>query len=160
MPNSPLLLEFMELKGAAPARVRSRVQDPGSFRLQLNVRDIDAALAGMTAAGSTVVSSNRAPVSMTFGSRPWRLAVAPDPNNLFLVVQQPPPAVPQPAPQTQAPAPAAPLTAAPAAAASATALVGKYCVSCHNARTRTADLALDALDLANVAAGRAPCGRR
>ena len=106
MPNSPLLLEFMELKGAPGSVARSRVQDPGSFRLQLNVRDIDAALAGMTASGSTVVSSNRVPVSMTFGSRPWRLAVAPDPNNLFLVVQQPPPAVQQPAPQSQAPAPA------------------------------------------------------
>ena len=69
MPSSPLLLELLELKGRGPARAtRSRVQDPGSFRLQLNVRDIDAALAGMTAAGSTVVSSNRAPVSMTFGS--------------------------------------------------------------------------------------------
>ena len=67
MPGSPLLLELLELKGLGPATVRSRVQDPGSFRLQLNVRDIDAALAGMTAAGSTVVSSNRAPVSMTFG---------------------------------------------------------------------------------------------
>ena len=151
MPNSPLLLEFMELKGAPGVVARSRVQDPGSFRLQLNVRDIDAALAGMTASGSTVVSSNRVPVSMTFGSRPWRLAVAPDPNNLFLVVQQPPPAVQQPAPQSQAPAPAAPLTAVqPAAAASAhQALVGKYCVSCHNSRTRTADLALDSVDVAN-----------
>ena len=104
MPNSPLLLEFMELKGAPGTATRSRVQDPGSFRLQLNVRDIDAALAGITAAGSTVVSTNRAPVSMTFGSRPWRLAVVPDPNNLFLVVQQPPPAASAPQPDS-APAP-------------------------------------------------------
>jgi len=29
-------------------------------------------------------------VRMTFGSRPWRLAVVPDPNNLFLIVQQGP----------------------------------------------------------------------
>ena len=103
MPNSPLLFELLELKGLAPATVRSTVQDPGSFRLQLNVRDIDAALTGMTTAGSTVVSSNRAPVAMTFGSRPWRLAVAPDPNNLFLVVQQPPPPAAAPAqPSAQA----------------------------------------------------------
>jgi catechol 2,3-dioxygenase-like lactoylglutathione lyase family enzyme/predicted enzyme related to lactoylglutathione lyase len=91
MPNSSLLLEFTELKGAPGTSTRSRVQDPGSFRLQLNVREIDAALAGITASGSTVISSNRAPVSMTFASRPWRLAIAPDPNNLFLIVQQPPP---------------------------------------------------------------------
>jgi catechol 2,3-dioxygenase-like lactoylglutathione lyase family enzyme/cytochrome c5 len=153
MPNSPLLLEFMELKGAPGTLTRSRVQDPGSFRLQLNVREIDAALAGITAAGSTVVSSNRAPVSMTFGSRPWRLAVVPDPNNLFLVVQQPPPAAPSSAQAPPAPAPPAPgppaarLAAGPAAHQE---LVGKYCVSCHNARTRTADLALDGLDLSNA----------
>ena len=153
MPSSPLLLEFMELKGApAGTLTRSRVQDPGSFRLQLNVREIDAALAGITASGSTVVSTNRAPVSMTFGSRPWRLAVVPDPNNLFLVVQQPPPPA---APQSTAQAPAAaPAVAAPSARlatgpAAHQALVGKYCVSCHNARTRTADLALDGVDLSN-----------
>jgi len=88
----------LELKGLAPATVRSRVQDPGSYRLQLDVRDIDAALAGLTSADSTVVSTGRAPVSMTFDARPWRLAIAPDPNNLFLVVQQgPPPAVSTPA---------------------------------------------------------------
>ena len=51
MPNSPMLLEFMELKGAPGTATRSRVQDPGSFRLQLNVRDIDAALAGITGGG-------------------------------------------------------------------------------------------------------------
>lgn len=90
MPGSTLLLELLELKGLSPVTTRSRVQDPGSFRLQLNVRDIDAALAGLTSAGSTVVSTGRAPVSMTFNTRPWRLAIAPDPNNLFLIVQQPP----------------------------------------------------------------------
>jgi catechol 2,3-dioxygenase-like lactoylglutathione lyase family enzyme len=134
MPSSPLLLELMEFKGRPGRATPSRVQDPGSFRLQLNVRDIDVALAGMMAAGSTVISTNRAPVSMTFGSRPWRLAIAPDPNNLFLVVQQPPPA----ASAASGPGPHQ-------------ALVGKYCVSCHNARTRTADLALDTLDIGNVA---------
>jgi len=90
MPGSPLLLEFLELKGLPSATVSSRVQDPGSFRLQLNVRDIDAALAGLKSAGSTVISTGGVPVSMTFNTRPWRLAIAPDPNNLFLIVQQPP----------------------------------------------------------------------
>jgi catechol 2,3-dioxygenase-like lactoylglutathione lyase family enzyme len=139
MPNSPLVLEFIEFTRGPRAVTPSRVQDPGSFRLQLNVRDIDAALAGITAAGRTVVSTNRAPVSMTFGSRPWRLAIVPDPNNLFLVVQQPSPAAPAPpAPSASSPAPHQ-------------ALVNTYCISCHNSRTRTADLALDALDVSNVA---------
>jgi catechol 2,3-dioxygenase-like lactoylglutathione lyase family enzyme len=140
MPNSPLVLEFIEFTRGPQAVTPSRVQDPGSFRLQLNVRDIDAALAGITAAGRTVVSTNRAPVSMTFGSRPWRLAIVPDPNNLFLVVQQPPP-----------PAPAPPAASAATGAAPHQALVNTYCVSCHNSRTRTADLALDALDVSNLA---------
>jgi catechol 2,3-dioxygenase-like lactoylglutathione lyase family enzyme len=90
MPGSPLLLELLEVKGLAPVTTRSRVQDPGSFRLQLNVRDIDATLAALRSAASTVISTDGVPVSMTFNSRPWRLAVATDPNNLFLIIQQPP----------------------------------------------------------------------
>ena len=153
MPNSPLLVEFIELKGAPRTVTPSRVQDPGSFRLQLNVRDIDAALAGITADGRTVVSSNRAPVSMTFGSRPWRLAIVPDPNNLFLVVQQPPASLPQNSGATRAPTPvpSEPVASPAAGPGPHQAVVANYCLSCHNGRTRTADLALDALDLRNVA---------
>jgi hypothetical protein len=58
----------------------------------------------------------------------------------------------RPAPvQTQA---AAPPPASPAASASSphAALVGKYCVGCHNQRTKTADLALDSVDFANIPA--------
>src|SRR5690348_89727 len=46
-------------------------------------------------------------------------------------------------------------TTAPAAAAadvaSQKALVDQYCVSCHNARLKTADLLLDQFDLAHIA---------
>ena len=55
--------------------------------------------------------------------------------------------------QSASPAPAS--AAAPAAAPDAAELrpvINRYCVGCHNARTRTADLALDTLDLNNVAA--------
>jgi catechol 2,3-dioxygenase-like lactoylglutathione lyase family enzyme len=88
-PESPLLLEFIEFKGIGNAKaLTSRVQDPGSYRLQLNVRDIDETLAALKKAGSRVISSGGVPVHMTFGSNPWRLAVASDPNKLFLIVQQ------------------------------------------------------------------------
>ena len=40
----------------------------------------------------------------------------------------------------------------PAAPSSHAALVNKYCVACHNQRTRTADLALDAVDFTNIPA--------
>jgi len=88
-PGSPLLLEFIEFKGINDTKVfSSRVQDPGSYRLQLNVQDIDATLTALKNAGSHVISSGGVPVRMTFGSNPWRLAVAEDPNNLFLIIQQ------------------------------------------------------------------------
>jgi catechol 2,3-dioxygenase-like lactoylglutathione lyase family enzyme len=92
LPGSTLILEFLEFKGLDSVKtpVPSRVQDPGSFRLQLTVRDIDAALGGLKNAGSRVISTGGVPVRMTFGNRPWRLSVVPDPNNLFLIVQQGP----------------------------------------------------------------------
>jgi hypothetical protein len=86
--SSPLPLEFLELKGIQGRRLASRVQDPGAYRLQLNVRDIDATVSALKSAGSRVVSSNAEPVAMTFGTSRWRLAVAQDLNNLFLIVQQ------------------------------------------------------------------------
>jgi catechol 2,3-dioxygenase-like lactoylglutathione lyase family enzyme len=89
LPDSMLVLELIEFKGAGPPKsVASRVQDTGSYRLQLNVRDIDKTLSELKQAGSRVISTNGSPVSMTLGSSPWRLAVVQDPNDLFLVVQQ------------------------------------------------------------------------
>lgn len=89
-PGSSFVLEFIEFRGVGETKtVRSRVQDPGSYRLQMSVRDIDETVRNLVAAGSRVVSSGQQPVRMTFGTNPWRLAIAEDPNNLFLVVQQP-----------------------------------------------------------------------
>jgi catechol 2,3-dioxygenase-like lactoylglutathione lyase family enzyme len=89
LPASALVLEFIEFRGLGESkRTESRVQDPGSYRLQLNVSDIDATLAALKGAGSRVISTGGVPVSMTFGTSRWRLAVAPDFNNLFLIVQQ------------------------------------------------------------------------
>ena len=58
MPGSALILELIEYRGldSAKAPLPSRVQDPGSFRLQLTFRDIEAALAGLKSAGSRVPS--------------------------------------------------------------------------------------------------------
>jgi catechol 2,3-dioxygenase-like lactoylglutathione lyase family enzyme len=92
LPGSALTLEFIQFRGldSAQAPAPSHVQDPGSFRLQLTFRDIDATLGALSRAGSHVISTGGVPVKMTFGNRPWRLAVVPDPNNLFLIVQQGP----------------------------------------------------------------------
>jgi hypothetical protein len=88
-PGTSFVLELIEFRGVGEARtVRSRVQDPGSYRLQLKVKDIDDTLRTLQAADSRVVSSGGQPVRMTFGGNPWRLGIAEDPNNLFLVLQQ------------------------------------------------------------------------
>ena len=45
LPGSMLVLELIEFKGVGETKsIASRVQDPGSYRLQLNVRDIDETL--------------------------------------------------------------------------------------------------------------------
>src|SRR5436190_7322800 len=41
--------------------------------------------------------------------------------------------------------------AAPARASAERATLDRYCVTCHNQRVRSGDLALDALDVSNVA---------
>jgi pimeloyl-ACP methyl ester carboxylesterase/uncharacterized glyoxalase superfamily protein PhnB len=96
MPGSALVLELIGFRGLDSARtpLPSRVQDPGSFRLQLTMGSIDAALANLKTSGARVISSGGVPVGMTFGGRPWRLAVVPNANNLFLIVQQAPPVEP------------------------------------------------------------------
>jgi hypothetical protein len=51
--GSQLVLEFIEFKGVGETKsLPSRVQDPGSYRLQLNVRDIDETLTALKQAGS------------------------------------------------------------------------------------------------------------
>lgn len=86
-----LRVEFMEFKtDATRPLVRSRVQDPGSYRLLVHVRDLDAAIAAVETAGTEIISTSGVPVTMGFGARPWRLVAFPDANNLFLVVMQGP----------------------------------------------------------------------
>jgi catechol 2,3-dioxygenase-like lactoylglutathione lyase family enzyme len=87
------VLEFVEFRGAGSraAAEPSRVQDPGSYRLQLTFRNIEATLAVLQAGGRRTISTSGVPVRMTFGgSRPWQLAIVPDPSNLFLIVQEAP----------------------------------------------------------------------
>jgi catechol 2,3-dioxygenase-like lactoylglutathione lyase family enzyme len=91
IPGSSRTLELLQVRGVPSAAAPSRVQDPGSYRLQLTFRDIDAALAVLAASGLRTISAGGLPVRMTFGGgRPWQLAIVPDPSNLFLIVQQAP----------------------------------------------------------------------
>jgi hypothetical protein len=55
-------------------------------------------------------------------------------------------------PQATPQAPATSFASAAPAAAPASAVLNKYCAGCHNSKLKTAGLALDALDVTNVAA--------
>jgi catechol 2,3-dioxygenase-like lactoylglutathione lyase family enzyme len=89
IPGSTLVLEFMEFRGLQGVNVNPRVQDPGAYRLQLNVDDLAATLDALKNSGSRVISSEGKPVRMMFG-RPWLLGAVQDPNKIFLVLMQGP----------------------------------------------------------------------
>jgi predicted enzyme related to lactoylglutathione lyase len=89
IPGSTLILELLEFKGIERAAPRRRVQDPGAYRLQLTVDDLDTTLRAVQNGGSRPLSKTGAAVRMTFDG-PWRLAAVPDPNGIFLVLMQGP----------------------------------------------------------------------
>ena len=93
IPGSPLRVEFIELKDVSGTPIRPRLQDPGATRFQLRLRDLDATMARLKAAGSTVVSTGGEPATLQGGVR---AAIMPDPNGLFFVlIQAAPPRVNQ-----------------------------------------------------------------
>jgi catechol 2,3-dioxygenase-like lactoylglutathione lyase family enzyme len=92
MPGSTLVVELVELKGVTGAPVRPRLADPGATRLQVRLRDLDATMTALKAAGSTVVSAGGVPATLNGGVR---AAIMPDPNGFYFVVMQAPP--PRPA---------------------------------------------------------------
>jgi catechol 2,3-dioxygenase-like lactoylglutathione lyase family enzyme len=87
IPGSTLVLEFMEFRRLIRDSVKPRVQDPGAYRLQLNVDDVATTLNTLKASGSRVISTGGRPVRMMFG-RPWLLGAVQDPNNIFLILMQ------------------------------------------------------------------------
>jgi catechol 2,3-dioxygenase-like lactoylglutathione lyase family enzyme len=91
VPGSGLIVEFVEFRGLERQTVRGDIQDPGSTRMQLQVRDLDLALQGLVQAGGAIVSTGGAPVEMPAGrGATIKAAIVRDPNNLFLVLIQAP----------------------------------------------------------------------
>ena len=87
VPNVPQqILEFIEFKGTERTPLRTRIQDPGSSRIQLRVGDMTAAIAGFKAAGGTVVSTHGQPVLLNNVPS----AIVREMNNIFVVLQQQP----------------------------------------------------------------------
>jgi lactoylglutathione lyase len=77
IPGSSLILEFLELKGLERRTRSARVQDPGSYRLQLSVDRIDSAVEGLRRVDGHVISTSASH------------ALAQDLNNVFLILQAP-----------------------------------------------------------------------
>jgi catechol 2,3-dioxygenase-like lactoylglutathione lyase family enzyme len=89
VPTSGLRLDFLDFKGVDRRVVRSSIQDPGSTRMQLQVRDVDEAIAMLKRDGGTVVSTGGNTVELPGrGGSTTKVAIVRDPNNLFLVLLQ------------------------------------------------------------------------
>jgi catechol 2,3-dioxygenase-like lactoylglutathione lyase family enzyme len=92
VPTTGLVFEVMDFKGIDRRKVEGRIQDPGSTRFQLLVRDIDAAIAELKKVGGEVVSTGGVPLELPAGNTKIKVAIAREPDNLFIVLIQTPPA--------------------------------------------------------------------
>jgi len=93
VPTSGIMYDFVDFKGAGSKSVAGRIQDFGSTRVQLRVRDINAAIAALKAAGGEVVSTGGKPLALPAGNSTLQVAIVRDANNLFVVlIEAPPPA--------------------------------------------------------------------
>jgi len=78
--STPASITFIEFKDIDRKPLHTRVQDPGTAILQLNVSDLSTLLPKLKAAGFTVVSTGGEPVDLG-GTR---IVLVRDLNNLFL----------------------------------------------------------------------------
>ena len=85
VPTSGLTFEVIEFKGVARKQVRGRIQDPGSTRLQLRVRNVEEAVAALSGVGGVVVSTGGKPLDLA-GASKLHVAMDREPDNLFLVL--------------------------------------------------------------------------
>jgi catechol 2,3-dioxygenase-like lactoylglutathione lyase family enzyme len=82
-PGEQMTFELLEIKGLQGTPLRSRIQDPGSARIQLRVRQIDAVLRMVTATGSKAITTSDKPVRVPTN---FLGAIVPDADNLYLTL--------------------------------------------------------------------------
>jgi catechol 2,3-dioxygenase-like lactoylglutathione lyase family enzyme len=96
VPTTGLIFEVIDFKGVDRRTVRGNIQDPGSTRIQLQMRDVDGAIDVLKRHGGAVVSTGGTTVNLPGrGGATTKVAIVRDPDNLFLVLLQaapPPPA--------------------------------------------------------------------
>ena len=85
------MYDFVDFKGVERTTVLGRIQDFGSTRVQLRVRDIDAAIGAFERFGGEVVSTGGRPLALPAGNATLEVAIVRDPNNLFVVLIEAPP---------------------------------------------------------------------
>jgi catechol 2,3-dioxygenase-like lactoylglutathione lyase family enzyme len=89
MPTTGLVFELIDFKGVDRKTVRGNIQDPGSTRMQLQVRDVDATIDALKRHGGAVVSTGGTTVDLPGrGGATTKVAIVRDPDNLFLVLLQ------------------------------------------------------------------------
>ena len=89
IPGTQVSVEFPEFKDIARKPLHTRVQDPGTSLLQLEVRNVDQVLQTLKQAGLQVITAGGKPVDIKIASgATLRGAIVRDPNNLFLELIQ------------------------------------------------------------------------
>jgi catechol 2,3-dioxygenase-like lactoylglutathione lyase family enzyme len=92
IPTSGIMFEVIEFAGVERKTTTGRIQDPGSTRIQLRVRDMAEAIAALGKSGGAVVSTRGVPVELPAGQGKIKAAIDREPDNLFLVLIESPPA--------------------------------------------------------------------
>jgi catechol 2,3-dioxygenase-like lactoylglutathione lyase family enzyme len=92
VPTSGLPFELIEWKGARAPAKPARLADFGSTRIQLRVSSIDSAVAALTKAGGTFISTGGKPLDLPTANATLKVGIVRDPDGLFLVLIQAPPA--------------------------------------------------------------------
>jgi predicted enzyme related to lactoylglutathione lyase len=87
IPGSTIPMEFLEFKNVSRKPMQAANRDPGTALLHYTVRDIDAMVGQLKAAGATVISNGGVPVTDSGNDR---VIILRDPNNFFIDLHQKP----------------------------------------------------------------------
>jgi catechol 2,3-dioxygenase-like lactoylglutathione lyase family enzyme len=80
IPGANAQIVFIEFANVDRKPMKTRIQDPGTAILQVNVRDMDGLMKVLKANGVNIITTGGEPVSLG----PAKLVIVRDPNNLFL----------------------------------------------------------------------------
>jgi predicted enzyme related to lactoylglutathione lyase len=92
VPTSGLQFTLIDFTGVERKTKVAGIKDPGSTRIQLRVADIDMAVAALGKAGGMFVSTGGKPLDLPAGANTLKVGIVRDPDNLFVVLIQSPPA--------------------------------------------------------------------